>query len=359
MSIMTDKNQSNMYCGFYPSNNGDRKYGSQDFGRFLNGLICDGVFLTLYDQFKVSPTPNPGRSVVVGTGKAWFNGTWLELTDDYPIECEESYDDGDRYDAIVIAVNTTSSDFTYDGKTLPAYDTNIIAIKGDKSRGGTPVVQFTAGNQEVYKGAGVYLYPIADVYRGQNTTAITASDIRIRVGDAVCPYVQALITPSNDATKFTEMWRAQLDNFIDGLHADWEAEKENYDNDWNIYFTNKQKEMDTWFANRQAEYETWKNSVLDDTKNDTVGNLAVSTWEHEMKSYMLNGLPDGTKTVSEDGKTFTHTNDEYVLTKEFADDFMSYSITLTLINGTLIGHGNVSFDSSGNSSSDIALIPTV
>lgn len=359
MSVMTDKNQANMYCGFYPSNNGDRKYGASDFGRFLNGLICDGVFLTQHNQFKVSPTPNPGRSVIVDTGKAWFNGTWLELTDEYAIECEEAYEDGDRYDAIVIAINLTSSDFVYDGKTLPAKDTNIIAIKGIKSTAGNPVIPITDGNQEVAEG--VYLYPLADIYRARSTNTITYSDIRIRVGDSVCPYVQALVTPSNDATEFTEMWREQLDNFIVEL-------KNKYDSEWGEYSTNKKDEMNDWFdgqqteyeswiADRQAEYENWKNTVLDDSKNDAVGKMLTDTHEHEIKSYLLNGLPDGSKTASEDGKTFIHENDSYVLTKVFADDFMSYTVTLTTGDGVLIGSSQVVMDVTGGSNTIITLAP--
>lgn len=351
MSKMTDVNQANMYCGFYPSNAGDRKYGSLDFGRFLDGLVCDGVFLTLYDQFKVSP--NSGRSVIVGTGKAWFNHTWLELTDEYAIECEESYQDGDRYDAIVIAINTTNNDVTYDGRILPARDTTIVAIKGSKSTAGNPVVPITVSNQEVSEG--VYLYPLADIYRARTTTTITAGDIRIRVGEAVCPYVESLVTPSNSATEFVEMWRAQLDKFIDGLQSDWNSEKERYNDDWTLYFTAKKTEMDNWFSEQTASYEYWKNTVLDDSKNDAVGSLLFTTYEHEIRSYLMHGLPDGTKTASDDGKTITHANARFILTKVFSDDFSSYVTTLKTVDDVLVATSEVIIDSTGNSTTTMSL----
>lgn len=347
MSRFTDPdNQANLYCGFYPSKNGDRKYGASDFGRFLNGLICDGVFLTVYNQFKVSPASpdNPGRSIIVDTGKAWFNGTWLELVDEYSIECAESYRDGDRYDAIVIAINTTDSDVTYDEQVLPANDTTIIAIKGIKSTAGNPVVPITAGNQEVTEG--VYLYPLADIYRGRDTAAITTSDIRIRVGESVCPYAEALVTPSNDATEFTEMWRAQLDAFIDSLHTDWEAEKEKYNEDWNLYFDAKKTETDNWLANEEATINAWFERIKGTLGEDVAVGMYEAFSRHEIDNWMTNGFPFGTTTISDDGKTIETIQQDTgnKLTKTFNDDFSMCSIQLSDNLGNHLGLRMIYFD---------------
>ena len=346
MSKMTDANQANMYCGFYPSNNGDRKYGSSDFGKFLNGLVCDGVFLTLYNQFKVSPTPNPGRSVVVNTGKAWFNNTWLELVEEYPIECEAAYQDGDRYDAIVIALNTTNVNFTYDGQLLPARDTTIIAIKGAKSTAGNQIVPITAGNQEVSEG--VYLYPLADIYRGRATTAITSGDIRIRVGEAVCPYVEAIVTPSNNATEFTEMWRVQLDTFIDGLQSDWDAQKEVYNNDWNAYFNAKQIQIDALTEGMEASIQAWFNDIKSNLAEETAVNLQYQIDAHEVENVLLCGLPDGEKNVHDDGTVIESTDSRgWTLVTTFSIDFSSMTTILYDEFGIELGRRHTYISSDG------------
>lgn len=69
--------------GFYNAElkNGefDRTYDAEDFGRLFEGLISDGVFKGFGDSFRV--TKNSNTSIVVGTGKAWFNGTWSILSE--------------------------------------------------------------------------------------------------------------------------------------------------------------------------------------------------------------------------------------------------------------------------------------
>lgn len=67
--------------GFYNAElvNGeyDRTYDADDFGKMFDGLITDGVFPTYGKQFKCSKYND--LAVKVGTGKAWFNGTWSIL----------------------------------------------------------------------------------------------------------------------------------------------------------------------------------------------------------------------------------------------------------------------------------------
>ena len=342
MSRMTDETgkQSYMYCGFYPSNKGDRIYGNSDFGRFLNGIVCDGVFSTIYDQFKVSPASaeSAGRAVVVGTGKAWFNGTWLELTEEYEIECDDAYADGDRYDAIVIAINISDDSYQYtengNDVTLPPRDTTIAVMKGPKSLNGSPTIPFGVNASGVYESEiheGVYIYPIADIYRGRSTS-ITTSDIYYKVGTKVCPYVTALVTPSNNATEFTEMWNAQLDNYINGLESKWRAEViDVYDAQWSSYSGTKQQQMTDWFEQQQAAFENWFNWINDQMSiGDTGADLLQTMTENVYESYLLNGFPFATTTVSDDGKTITSIEQKYgfKLVKKFSDDFTQCSIIL-------------------------------
>lgn len=55
----------------------DRAYDAEDFGRFFDGIISDGVLPAYGKKFKVSKYSD--TKVKVSTGKAWLNGTWTIL----------------------------------------------------------------------------------------------------------------------------------------------------------------------------------------------------------------------------------------------------------------------------------------
>ena len=61
-------------CGFFNSQNGDRKYNAEQMASIFDGLIKDGVYDTVGDIFAV--TPGTGMQVRVGSGRAWFAHTW-------------------------------------------------------------------------------------------------------------------------------------------------------------------------------------------------------------------------------------------------------------------------------------------
>ena len=63
-------------CGFFNSENGDRKYNAEQMSAIFDGIIADGVFTTIGDHMAVSA--GTGMQVLVGTGKAWFDHTECE-----------------------------------------------------------------------------------------------------------------------------------------------------------------------------------------------------------------------------------------------------------------------------------------
>lgn len=46
--------------GFYNSQDHDRVYDANDFSAIFNGIINDGVFMSVGDKFNVTPAPNSG-----------------------------------------------------------------------------------------------------------------------------------------------------------------------------------------------------------------------------------------------------------------------------------------------------------
>lgn len=93
--------------GFYNAElkNGefDRTYDAEDFGRLFDGIISDGVFKGFGDSFKVTKKSN--TEITVGTGKAWFNGTWSLLSEPMSLGTKFSNLSNSSTIAVVLEVN--------------------------------------------------------------------------------------------------------------------------------------------------------------------------------------------------------------------------------------------------------------
>ena len=72
-------------CGFFNSEDGDRQYFNQDLSNFLEGLIEDGIYEFIDDKMMVSASATPDMHVLIGKGRAWFNGTWTKIDSAYQI----------------------------------------------------------------------------------------------------------------------------------------------------------------------------------------------------------------------------------------------------------------------------------
>lgn len=152
--------------GFYNSVDGDRKYNAEDFSRFFDGILTDGVLPGVGTEFTVTAS---GANALVGTGRAWFNKTWTynDATETMPIPTASTTNP--RIDAIVLTVDTR-----------PEVRMNLIEwVVGTPS---TSPVEPTLTNP-----TGRYQYVLATVYRAANSTSIVAGNITKKVGTNKCP----------------------------------------------------------------------------------------------------------------------------------------------------------------------------
>lgn len=145
--------------GFYSSKNGDRLYDALQIGETLNGLIIDGIYKTVGDCFKISPSSD-GTKILVGTGRAWFNNTWTLNRKAYylgeiPKNMREFY--------VVIEINQTTR--------INSIKTTLSVINSDS----------------------IHQYPLAKITRGENPEVITEDDIENLVGTESCPYVLGIL----------------------------------------------------------------------------------------------------------------------------------------------------------------------
>ena len=93
--------------GFFNSQNHDRMYNATDFNELISTIKSDGI-----DNYgdKLEVSAGQGLSVLVSTGKCFFNNHWLYNDSAYQVELEEASIVAPRIDAIVVEVNDTERD---------------------------------------------------------------------------------------------------------------------------------------------------------------------------------------------------------------------------------------------------------
>ena len=157
--------------GFYNSVDGDRKYDAIQMSSIFDGVIGDGVYETIGDALMVKPLS--GNTVTVGTGRAWFDHTWTLNDAMYPIELSQPHAINQRYDMIVLQVNSDTR------------ENSIFAVTGTPSA--------NPEKPTLIKTATVHQYPLAYILRKPGTSEVAASDIQNAVGTSECPFVIGIV----------------------------------------------------------------------------------------------------------------------------------------------------------------------
>lgn len=185
-------------CGFFNSENGDRKYNAEQMSAIFDGIIADGVFTTIGDHLAVSA--GTGMQVLVGTGKAWFDHTWNVNDAAYPLAIAASDVTLSRIDAIVLETNHSDS------------------VRLNKLR----VVQGTVASNPVKpsltNSEKVHQHPLAWVTVAPGVTQIAASAIENAVGTSACPFVTGIIATTAIDDLFNQ-WNGEFDEWFDNLKA--------------------------------------------------------------------------------------------------------------------------------------------
>lgn len=206
-------------CGFFNSLGGDRKYPSDDISRIFDGVIQDGVYMSIGDKFAVTATT--GMTVNVGSGRAWFNHTWTLNDADLPILMDDPDLVLDRIDAIVLEINRSEE-----------VRNNVIkAVKGTaNSNPQNPAMVNTEFIEQV---------PFAYITRKHGVTEIKTEDIKIVVGTSECPYVTSILEAAD----------------IDELFSQWDAQ------------------FNTWQDSQKAEFTAWFEGIRGQLDEDPAGHL--------------------------------------------------------------------------------------
>lgn len=179
--------------GFYNSLNHDRRYNATQMSRIFDGIIKDGIFMSIGHCFEVKA--GNGMVVNVNTGKAWFNHTWTENDSILPVTIYQSEVVLNRIDSLVLEVDATDS----------VRKNSIKFIKGVPSS--SPVPTALIDNTTIHQ------HLLCTVYIKAGVTAITDADIRSNIGTETTPFVSGILeTVSIDS--LLGQWQSELDNFV-------------------------------------------------------------------------------------------------------------------------------------------------
>lgn len=185
-------------CGFFNSQNGDRKYNAEQMASIFDGLIKDGVYDTVGDIFAV--TPGTGMQVLVGSGRAWFDHTWNNNDAPYPLAITAADVSLPRYDAVVLETNHSDTVRTNRLRVL----TGTPASNPIK-----PTMTSTANVKQ---------HPLAYIKVTAGATAITQSMIQVVVGTSECPFVTGIIDTAQIDALF-QQWNGEFNEWFDNLKA--------------------------------------------------------------------------------------------------------------------------------------------
>ena len=185
-------------CGFFNSENGDRKYNAEQMSAIFDGIIADGVFTTIGDHMAVSA--GTGMQVLVGTGKAWFDHTWNVNDAAYPLAIAASDVTLSRIDAIVLETNHSDS----------VRLNKLRVVQGTVAS--SPVKPTLTNSEKVHQ------HPLAWVTVAPGVTQIAASAIENAVGTSACPFVTGIIATTDIDDLFAQ-WNGEFDEWFDNLKA--------------------------------------------------------------------------------------------------------------------------------------------
>lgn len=228
--------------GFYNSINGDRTYNAEQMSAIFDGIINDGVLANIGKVFQVRVSVSERGIVSVGTGRAWFNSTWIYNDSLGFIQLADSDSLLDRIDAVVIEVDHSES----------VRAANIKRVTGTAAS--NPTKPAMTSTDEVHQ------YPIAYIHRTAGTNKISDSDITNAVGTSECPYVTGILQVQS----------------IDNIVAQWQAQ-------WNEWFNNVKTtgegDLSSFITQAQNEFNTWFNRIKDTLGDDAATNLAAQIVE--------------------------------------------------------------------------------
>lgn len=242
--------------GFFNDKNGDRAYDAEQMSQIFDGIIRDGVYETIGDRFQV--TPGEGMTVMVGSGRAWFDHTWTLNDNTLLLQLDPSETSLNRIDLVVLEVNSSEE----------TRENTIKIVKG------TPAVNPV--RPDLVKTYFINQYPLAAVLVRAGITTPTTYDITNLVGTSECPFVIGVLEIMT-IDQIVNQWRAEFEQWMSVNSAEFRAwfdpfvtDTESTVNAWVDTFENN---MASWQTNQRTAFNNWFANIQYVLDGDVAGHL--------------------------------------------------------------------------------------
>lgn len=310
--------------GFYNSLNHDRKYNAIQMSQIFDGMILDGVYSTVGNHFIVRAAPT-ASTVIVGSGRAWFDHTWNYNDSDMILTAPQSDILMNRIDAIILDIYSAEQSRTND----------IIWVQG--------VPATNPAKPTLIKQLGHTQYPLAYVLRKPNVETITAADITNAVGTSECPFVTGLLEHISIDQLLTQ-WRAQWDEYYNVQVADMDATSTLWKQQWQQFYELYTADMNATGASWKEQWETWFDSYTESSSE------ALRLWMDAEKETILTWFEDLQDILN--GDVAVNLANEIIALKKRADILEEFddilSTEFAVYHGIDDAAGNGITDNSGN-----------
>ncbi len=252
--------------GFYNSLNGDRKYDAIQFGQLFDGIIKDGVFMSIGEHLNV--TAFSGMQIKVGTGRAWFNSTWSYNDSSLILDVAASSTLLGRIDMVVLEVNRSST----------TRATSIKILQGTPSS--SPVVPTLTNDAD----AEIWQHPLAQLYIAAGVTEITQSAITNKIGTSECPFVTGVLE-TMDIDDLIAQWGTEWDEWMSARVNEVAKLISDSTTDMTTFKTEQQQLFNEWFANIQYTLDgdaagKLQNEIDNLKGSTTTDRLLASSWSN-------------------------------------------------------------------------------
>lgn len=301
--------------GFYNAMKHDRRYNAEEVSSMFDGIILDGIYMHVGNRFIVKSKEELDDTVVVGSGRAWFNHTWSLNDSDMAMKGPKSDVVKNRIDAIVIDVDTRD----LQRKNQLLWVTGPITGSNDGQRP-------TLINAE-----GHYQYPLCYINRRASSKVIHQADITNMVGTSSAPFVTGVLQ-GMDIDDLVAQWADQWHRFVVRYQEETVEWRDQKQKEINAYITEWKNQMDSFTTTEQKRFLEWVRAleeVLDENTAGHLYNMIVSSTDTEFNHYY--GLVNSNTIINADGNHITTSSEEGTSVTNIGDEVSGVQIITTVV----------------------------
>ena len=277
--------------GFYNSVNGDRKYDATQISSIFDGIVTDGVFMSIGTSLRVKAAS--GMTVNVGIGRAWFNHTWTYNDALLPLTLDTSDVLNSRIDSVILEINS--------GESVRANSIKILK--------GAPAS--SPKEPSLTSSVTLHQYRLANILVKAGVSSINQSNITDLIGSSSTPYITGILKTVN-TDELMAQWKSDWAVYIETQKSDSSKWVQNFESELSAWKTEFESDNSEWSNTQKTNFEIWLKSLQDELGDNVAANL-------ELKIDNLTYRPNSETTFNSDG-TITETSDTVDVKTTFNSD---------------------------------------